>query len=147
MPTSFMGAACTPAESPDQRLRVFAVCLPRDFMRQAGLTVGVGFANGRSTHQSLARGMVEAMSDNRILRQSFRTFRGPNLQNPVGLFGAFETERGTYFIWMLEDASRVTMVMTMTRGQVDVQAMMAEVETKIFGSLVMGDTFAYGSAR
>jgi hypothetical protein len=139
IPTAILGTACSDSMQPGPGILLFRFCMPNNVMQQPAAVFAIEGGASPMSREDIIRYMAEPFHERQVMRQRFRSFTVTGRPNATGLYGEFQTDLGNRYVWVMQEGPNVTRTMIMAMSRVDTDAMMREVETKIFGPLVMGD--------
>ena len=133
VPAEIHGVACEPRPG-EERFAPSLKCRPKDALKQPSFSVAVYDLPTQPSREELIATERRAFQNRpifNVIREE--EFAPPSDPEAVGMRGLYQTEFGNRYVWAVHSRGKLVRVLAMVFGPTDFPAMIADVESKVFG--------------
>lgn len=109
-------------------------CSPANVMERPSINVSVADWRSRPTREQMVASAREAYHERamfNVIREE--PFAPPADPEAVGFRGAYQTELGNRYVWYVLSRGKMIRVSVAVFAQTDIRAMIADIESRVFG--------------
>lgn len=133
VPAEIFGVPCK-NEPGDANFAASLRCFPANFMEKPSINVSVANWRSEPSQAEMIANMREAFHERslfKVIREE--TFAPPSDPMAVGFRGLYQTELGNRYVWAVRSKGKMVRVVAAVFAPIDANAMMTDIERKIFG--------------
>lgn len=133
VPTEIFGIPCK-NDPGDAHFAASLRCFPANSMEKPSINVSVANWRSEPSQAEMIANMREAFHERslfKVIREE--TFAPPSDPMAVGFRGLYQTELGNRYVWAVRSKGKMVRVIAAVFAPIDANAMMTDIEQKIFG--------------